>query len=103
MSQSRVVKGADLAASRRRRSRRTRRLAAGALARGAFLAGAVMGVRSREPPYRRLAARYPAAGERGDYARMWALSDGPRRPGAATFAARQRTAAETATVRAWHF
>src|SRR3954469_23509176 len=103
MSQSRVVKGADLAASRRRRSRRTRRLAAGALAPAALLAGAVIGVRSREHPYQRLATRYTAAWEHGDYARMWALSAGPRRPGAATFAARQRAAAETATVRAWHF
>src|SRR3954447_7976105 len=103
MSQSRVVKGADLAASRRRRSRRTRRIAAGALALAAFVAGAVVGLRSREHPYQRLAARYTAAWAHGDYARMWALSAGPRRPGAATFAARQRAAAETATVRAWHF
>src|SRR3954468_19255848 len=122
MSQSRVVKGADLAASRRRRSRRTRRIAAGALALAAFVSGAVVGLRSREHPYQRLGTRYTAAWGDGDYARMGGLSARPRRPRGATLAPRgwppppgpsppgppppaprQRPPAETATVRAWHF
>src|SRR5436309_15697118 len=98
MSQSRVVTARDLRASGRRRPRRGRRIAAGALAVAAFAGGAILGAHARPHPYQRLASRYTAAWERGDWARMWALSGGPRRPRPATFAARQRAAAATATV-----
>src|SRR5436309_1569676 len=89
MSQSREVTARDLRASGRRRPRRGRRIAAGALALAAFAAGAFVGVRSQQHPFQRVAARYTAAWESGDWARMWAMSSGPRRPGPARFGARQ--------------
>src|SRR5947209_9577007 len=95
MIQSRLVNGRDLRASRRRRSRR---IAAGAVAVAAFAAGTIVGLGAREHPEQRVAARYVAAWERGDWAGMWALTGGPRRPSLATFASRQRAAEATATV-----
>src|SRR4051812_4952617 len=98
MSQSRVVTARDLRASRRRRRRRGPLIAAAAAAAAAFAAGAFVGAGTRQHPYQRLAAHYTAAWEHGDWARMWSLSGGPRRPGPARFAARYRAAAQTATV-----
>jgi len=69
----------------------------------AFAVGAILGAHARQHPFQRLAARYTAAWEQGDWARMWALAGGPRRPGPARFAARQRAAAATATVASVHF
>src|SRR5213078_1015676 len=103
MSQSRVVTARDLRASRRRRPRRGRRIAAGTAAVAAFAAGAILGAHARQHSYQRLAARYTAAWEHGDWARMWALAAGPRRPRPAAFAARHRAAAATATVASVRF
>src|SRR6058998_2447920 len=100
MIQSREVTGRDLRASRRRRAPRTRLIGAAALVAGAaFAVGVVVGVRSGQGPEQRVAARFTEAWERGDWARMWALSGGPGRPrDVAVFAARYRAAAEAATA-----
>ena len=59
----------------------------------------MVGVRSSQGPEQRVAARFTEAWERGEWARMWALSGGPGRPrGVAAFASRYRAAAETATA-----
>src|SRR3954451_8695681 len=105
MSQSSVVTRGDLAVSRgARRPRRVRLVAAGLAAAVAFGVGALVGSSSGQDPAQRLAAQFTGAWEHGDWARMWKLSGGPRRPGAfPRFAARYRAAATTATAESIRF
>src|SRR4051794_6933059 len=98
MIQSKDVTGRDLPPFRGRQSRRVRLFAIAAAAVVAFGAGLILGAGRGEAPAERVAARFTSAWERGDWARMWSLSAGPNRPRPATFAARYRAAAATATV-----
>jgi hypothetical protein len=98
MTQSTDVNGRDLPPFRGRQSRRLRLLVIAGAAVIAFAAGLIVGSGSGEAPAQRVAARFTSAWERGDWARMWELSAGPRRPRASTFASRYRGAAATATV-----
>src|SRR5437868_5898412 len=103
MSQSKDVTGRDLPPFRGWQSPRRRRGLVVLAALVAFAVGLVVGGRSGQAPAERVAQRFTAAWEHGDYRRMWELSTGPRRPGAATFAARYRAAAITATTSGVHF
>jgi peptidoglycan glycosyltransferase len=83
-----------------RRSRRLRRLAPLlVLAAGAFAGGLVAGGR-HEPAERKLASRFTAAWERGDYAAMYAMltPEAKKRMSVTRFARVYRRAATTATM-----
>src|SRR3954452_11340613 len=104
MTQSSDVTGRDLPPFRGRQSRRARLIAVAAVGAVAFGVGIVVGAGTGEAPSQRVAARFARAWERGDWAAMWALSRGLRRPATAgAFARRYRAAAATATVTAVRF
>jgi hypothetical protein len=105
MIQSSEVKARDVPGSPGGASRRSRLAVVGALAAIALAAGVIVGASVGEDASQRAAQRFTAAWERGDYARMWALTDDDtrRRNTTAAFAARYRAAAETATQSAIRF
>src|SRR3954452_3990874 len=100
MIQSSDVKARDVAASPGGPSPRARLMVVGALAAVALAAGVIVGASAGETSSERVAERFAAAWERGDYARMYALvdEDTRRRNTSSQFAARYRAAADTATA-----
>src|SRR3954447_17503514 len=100
MIQSTEVKARDVAASPSGPSPRARLAVVGALGAFAFAIGLIIGASAGTDPGKQAAERFTAAWQRGDYARMYALTDdGTRRSNTSSaFAARYRAAAETATA-----
>src|SRR4051812_49070729 len=100
MIQSTDVKARDLAASPSGPSPRARLLVVGALAAIALAAGLIVGASAGPDPGQRAADRFTAAWQRGDYGRMWSLTDDDtqRRLTASAFAGRYRAATATATA-----
>src|SRR5690242_4097746 len=105
MIQSTDVKARDLPASPGGPSRRARLAVVGALAAAAFAIGLIIGASAGTDPGKKAAERFTTAWERGDYARMYALTDDgtKRRNTSSQFAARYRAAAETATASSIRF
>src|SRR3954447_26668614 len=105
MIQSTDVKARDLPASPGGPSPRARLAVVGALAAVAFAIGLIVGASAGSNPGEKAAARFSAAWQRGDYARMYALTDPDtkQRNTSSQFAARYRAAAGTATVSSIRF
>src|SRR3954470_21768074 len=105
MIQSTEVKARDVPASPSGPSPRARLAVVGALGAVAFAIGLIVGASAGTDPGTKAAQRFTAAGERGDYARMYTLTDDDtrRRNTSSEFAARYRAAAETATASSIRF
>src|SRR5689334_22423519 len=105
MIQSTEVKARDLPASPSGPSPRARLAVVGALAAVAFALGLIIGANAGTNPGQKAAQRFVTAWQRGDYARMYTLTDDDtkRRNTSAQFAARYRAAAETATASSIRF
>src|SRR4051794_27385099 len=105
MIQSTPVKARDVPGSPGGPSQRNRLAVVGALAAFALAAGIIVGASAGPDPAERAVDRFTAAWQRGDFARMWSLTDADTRAGQTTaqFAARYRAAAATATQSGIHF